>query len=1064
MGFRINTNIAALSAHTSATMNNRSLDNSLSKLSSGLRINKAADDASGLAIANSLRAQASSLGQAVSNGNDAIGLIQTADGALSEYSSILDTIKTKAVQAASDGQNTASRLAIQKDIDKLMEELNIIAKTTSFNGQKLLSGTFQNKEFQMGANANESVKVSIASAETSQIGQTSRADLALASEQGGEVSLTMKSATTGKSLTLKTIDVQYDNNYQNSMGALADEINRYSGDTGISAKAIVSSTAKTAVAAGVTGADFSINGINIGAINVSANDNDGTLVNAINGKSSQTGVTASMSTDGKLTLQSDGRAIKVEGDISSVAGSTAAQFSTIGKIELVQAGSAQFQISGIGAGATGADITISSDVTTTKDAVLAAGSTVAEGSEFKAGSVIGGDAKLAASMASTQLDTELKSGSTINYGSVLARGTEVGGSFVVGGDKASSTALDEDMLLTQGSTIKGGSTLGKGTVITTAFTDNSVNYTVGQVLTADLTLQAGNDVTLQADMVLKDNADASSSLKTGSTVNGGSVLGANFTVGIQYDDDSGTAATLTTANSANNTYIVADAAITVEDTAASTIAAGSLIKSGSTLVLETSGGTYTGPAIVTTQGTLKSGDTSLPGGTAAFGSADVTVTLAEDLYVYEALTTGNGTTAGTNSFATGSVIAQGSTIGAVAAGSGTINVVDNKDAMILADDMTLKAGSTLNGGSTLLAGSKVGDSAFIYGTGTGDAMQTYQTSDVKAGSVLQSGSVMAEGSTIGGTVIVSGNTTLDSDMGVKTGSILNTNTMLKAGTALNQDMTLKSGVGEQQLVTFGAILDTETIDIAGIELTSTGGHTAANIVSVLTGGTVAGLAITSGTLPPSGWTVSAGTVAGTAVFTATTGGDKAMLTDAGTTSNATTFSETLKGAGSTATLSTTDLKAGDVLSTDMFVNANTTLSKDMVLKEDSIIASGSTLAVNTENAGTVGLSNEEFTNLSQIDVTTLEGAMKAIDTLSAAITNLDTIRSDLGSVQNQVVSTINNISVTQVNVKAAESNIRDVDFAAESANFSKFNILAQSGSYAMSQANAVQQNVLRLLQ
>ena len=108
----------------------------------------------------------------------------------------------------------------------------------------------------------------------------------------------------------------------------------------------------------------------------------------------------------------------------------------------------------------------------------------------------------------------------------------------------------------------------------------------------------------------------------------------------------------------------------------------------------------------------------------------------------------------------------------------------------------------------------------------------------------------------------------------------------------------------------------------------------------------------------------------------------------------------------------------------------------------------------------------ETTNntLADIDVTTLKGAMEAIDTVSAAITNLDTIRSGLGSVQNQIVSTINNISVTQVNVKAAESNIRDVDFAAESANFSKFNILAQSGSYAMSQANSVQQNVLKLLQ
>jgi flagellin len=138
----------------------------------------------------------------------------------------------------------------------------------------------------------------------------------------------------------------------------------------------------------------------------------------------------------------------------------------------------------------------------------------------------------------------------------------------------------------------------------------------------------------------------------------------------------------------------------------------------------------------------------------------------------------------------------------------------------------------------------------------------------------------------------------------------------------------------------------------------------------------------------------------------------------------------------------------------------------MVLKGSTTatLAAGSILMANTENAGTVGLSNSQFTNLSDIDVTTLKGAMKAIDTVNAAITNLDTIRSDLGSVQNQVVATINNISVTQVNVKAAESNIRDVDFAAESANFSKYNILAQSGSYAMSQANAVQQNVLRLLQ
>jgi flagellin len=97
-------------------------------------------------------------------------------------------------------------------------------------------------------------------------------------------------------------------------------------------------------------------------------------------------------------------------------------------------------------------------------------------------------------------------------------------------------------------------------------------------------------------------------------------------------------------------------------------------------------------------------------------------------------------------------------------------------------------------------------------------------------------------------------------------------------------------------------------------------------------------------------------------------------------------------------------------------------------------------------------------------VTTFAGAQAMMKIAQSAQEKLDTIRSDIGSVQNQLTATINNISVTQVNVESAESQIRDVDFASESANFSKYNILAQSGAYAMSQANSVQQNVLRLLQ
>jgi flagellin len=173
MGFRINTNISAMNAHTNATVNNRSLDDSLSKLSSGLRINKAADDASGMVIADSLRAQANSLGQAISNANDGIGIIQVADKAMDEQLKILDTIKTKSIQAASDSQSASSRSAIQKDVNRLLEQLDNIAKTTAFNGTQLLSGNFSNKEFQVGAYSNQTIKASIANTQSLAIGNTS---------------------------------------------------------------------------------------------------------------------------------------------------------------------------------------------------------------------------------------------------------------------------------------------------------------------------------------------------------------------------------------------------------------------------------------------------------------------------------------------------------------------------------------------------------------------------------------------------------------------------------------------------------------------------------------------------------------------------------------------------------------------------------------------------------------------------------------------------------------------------------------------------------------------------
>ena len=158
---RINTNVASLSAREANTNTNKNLTNSLEKLSSGLRINKASDDASGLAIADKLRTQASSLGQSISNGNSAIALTQIADKAMAEQSNILDIIKTKMIQAATATTSAEGRVAIAKDVDKLMDQINSIASQTNYNGTSLLQGTggasADGLTFQMGETSTDTI-------------------------------------------------------------------------------------------------------------------------------------------------------------------------------------------------------------------------------------------------------------------------------------------------------------------------------------------------------------------------------------------------------------------------------------------------------------------------------------------------------------------------------------------------------------------------------------------------------------------------------------------------------------------------------------------------------------------------------------------------------------------------------------------------------------------------------------------------------------------------------------------------------------------------------------------
>ncbi|WP_419671184.1 hypothetical protein [Aliarcobacter butzleri] len=135
---KINTNVSSLTAQEAASNTNKAITTSLEKLSTGLRVNKAADDASGLAIADKLRTQATSINQGIANGNSAVALLQIADKSMAEQSNILDTVKAKLIQANTDTTSVAGRTAIAKDITKLLEQLDNIAEQTNYNGTNLL--------------------------------------------------------------------------------------------------------------------------------------------------------------------------------------------------------------------------------------------------------------------------------------------------------------------------------------------------------------------------------------------------------------------------------------------------------------------------------------------------------------------------------------------------------------------------------------------------------------------------------------------------------------------------------------------------------------------------------------------------------------------------------------------------------------------------------------------------------------------------------------------------------------------------------------------------------------
>lgn len=367
----INTNTASLNAQNNLSKSQGDLRTSLQRLSSGLRINSAKDDAAGLAISDRMTSQIKGLNQAVRNANDGISLAQTAEGAMQESTNILQRMRELAVQSANDTNSASDRANLQKEVAQLQSELNRIADTTTFNNKKILDGSFTAGKFQVGANADQTISLSIGNASATAIGNytfTTNGDLTTA--VAANATPPAANTVTAADLTIsgtsgsKVVDVAAGD----SARQVADKINAETSSTGVKATAV---TKASLTSIGSGNLSFTLTGdATGGAQTITANGVTATdktaLADAINAKASTTGITAQISDDRtSITLTSaKGDDIQIgnasdgaTGNVMNVTGLNADGTASGGAQTLVSGGADSTRVGG--------DITFSSSGTFT---------------------------------------------------------------------------------------------------------------------------------------------------------------------------------------------------------------------------------------------------------------------------------------------------------------------------------------------------------------------------------------------------------------------------------------------------------------------------------------------------------------------------------------------------------------------------------------------------------------------------------------------------------------------------------------------------------------------------
>ena len=329
MAATINTNVASLTAQRNLGMSQASLNTSIQRLSSGLRINSAKDDAAGLAISERFTSQIRGLNQAVRNANDGISLAQTAEGALKASGDILQRVRELGVQSANATNSAGDRKAIQAEVGQLLSELDRISTTTEFNGQKLLDGSFGSATFQVGANANQTITATTGNFRTTTYGAQLNATKLV---EGAATATSLAGTVVIAGLQTKTATLTA----TDTAATAAAAINALADATGVTASARNVSELKFAATGAIS---LAVKGDNTTAANVTFNVTGNTAaglaeaVKALNDVASQTGVTAKLNaaTDGIVLTNEAGSDINLANN-SAAAGITLAALNAEGTL------------------------------------------------------------------------------------------------------------------------------------------------------------------------------------------------------------------------------------------------------------------------------------------------------------------------------------------------------------------------------------------------------------------------------------------------------------------------------------------------------------------------------------------------------------------------------------------------------------------------------------------------------------------------------------------------------------------------------------------------------------